>query len=245
MALAFTITDNGDGTGGVCAVTGSGGGTNSLYYASFDGSHGSYSWTLVGSRSGDGNITIASPSPVPLGYYLWQVINVTAGVTTVGPVVLGNLTDATTAVHYRILEAVRVGVNACALSGIPSAQVHRVWLPRVLEGLVTYPAVLICPAGAETDVSQLVGRDDVGYPVLVALVDKQQADNAANMPRNLLWRQKVARYFRWQRLAGVTEVQLPTQIIPDQVVIPEAFAKNLFMSAILFRFISREPRGLT
>lgn len=238
MALSITVTDNGDGTGGVCTITGSAGGTVSLYYALFDGQHQAYSWTLFGSRTGNGNIVITG---LTMGFYLWQCREG----SDASPVYLKNLSDGTTAVHYRILEAVKTGVNAIGLSGIPSAQVHRVWLPRVLEGLTTFPAVLICPVGAETDVSALTGRDDIGYPVLVALVDKQQADNVANMPRNLLWRQKVARYFRHQRLSGVTEVQLPTEIIPDQVVLPEAFSKNLFMSAILFRFVSREPRGLT
>lgn len=238
MAITTTITDSGDGTGGVVAVAGSTiGSTNTLYRAAWDGRMTSYAMTSAGSRVGDGNIAVAT-----LGYALWQVVSVDGATVTVGPVVYQNLTAPTSAFHYSILEAVRVVITSLSLDGVDDVSVQRKWLPTFWSGIHTSPLVQVAPFGAEGDESRLLNKDDVVYPVIVAFADPVDNGTSVNQNRNLLWRQQVAGTIRHQRLEGVPGV-INTKVTPVSIVDPTAFGNNVQVGAIVFNFVHRQVRG--
>jgi hypothetical protein len=119
------------------------------------------------------------------------------------------------------------------------------WARDFTQGRISYPGIVISPYGVET-MSLAEGtnlRDDVGYPVIVSILAADNQDQVNNLGTYLLWREKLARYFRNQPLATVNEVYT-CRIEPQPIVLPAAFQDLVFVSAMCLRFISREQRGL-
>ena len=244
MALSLVIADNADGSGGAAAIAGSDDGSqNRLFCAAFGGATGPLSWNPVGARTGDGAISIPSQGTVPLGYYLWHLEGAVGGASTFATYFRA-LTDASAqSVMDRVLSAVVQQIQTLNLSGIQSVNVVRKWLRRKLETAGQAPQIQVVPIDGESFPGMLTAVDDVGYPVAIIAVDKQNQDYTANQTRNLLWRQQLLRAFRFQRLSGVNEI---INCVPAQqsIIDKAAFDANLFVSLVTLRFISREPRGV-
>jgi len=150
-----------------------------------------------------------------------------------------------TSVHYDCMTAVKSGIEALALAGLSEASilVRKVPIDWDFRTGPRLPGVLIAPLGSET-VAPNAGtnaRDDVGYPVAVAILDADNADATANHERYLAWRQSILRKFRHQPLGAVAGVYT-CLVEPDAITVPEAFLKHHFVSAFVLRFISREER---
>jgi hypothetical protein len=238
----LAITDAADGTGGTAAITGGdAGATNVVSHAIFTGTPGSLTWVLSGSRVGNGSVAVAPGN----GYYLWRVLSSLGGESVVSNLVYQNLTDATQALHYRCLLAVQARIRGLSLTGIASANVRVLKLPRYLRDKDSLPGVAVCPVGKDPNLGGTNERDDIGYPVLVTTVSAGDQDLETNLPRNLLWRQKIQRALRNQHLAGVPSSEIwivkpePLEILDPTLF----FEKDLEYSAMLFRCISRETRG--
>ena len=93
---------------------------------------------------------------------------------------------------------------------------------------------------------------DYGVQCTIVIADNQEPTLQAGFAQVAQWRWKIAMAFRSQELAGVT-VKVDGQpqpgifnayVEPAEVVLPAAWSANLFASALLLRFVSREPRGL-
>ena len=159
---------------------------------------------------------------------------------------LGLASDAT-AVYYDCLVAVQTTIRALGLTGVASASivVKKLPLDRVKKNdALSYPIVLITPVREQispTEGSNL--QDDYVYSVLVTILDddNQEKTLAANLPAYLLWRQQIEHAFQRQRLASLTTVYTATVEPADAVSLP-AWARNLYMTALLLRFYSRETR---
>src|SRR5262249_24124364 len=150
-------------------------------------------------------------------------------------------------VWHRCLLAVQSQIKSLNLTGINASNivVQKVpWARDFTNGALSFPGIVVCPWHAE-DMNPQAGpnrRDDDGYPVLGSIVAKDNQDLTSHLGSYLLWREKIARHFRNQRLVGVPEI-IKTVATPMSVVLPEAFVKGVFHSAFVFRFISREVRG--
>lgn len=244
MAVTFTITDNADGTGGVATFAGSEAlSVNRLYYTAWTGDQGSLTPTLFDSRSGDGTIAIN----LAVGYYLWTATNqYLSGAIPVANMVYQNLTDATTALHYRILQAVKNRIASLSLSGLTSANIKVLWTPITRTGVnASATQIIVSPTGAETNAGGTTSQDDAGYPAYVSIIDPtHSAESAENLARNLKWREQIMRSLTSQRLSGITPVMI-CEWVPDAVVSPEFFKAGIFASPQMFRFKARQTRGLT
>jgi hypothetical protein len=242
MALTLQITDAQDGTGGTATIAGSDvGTTNTLYRASFSGVAGPLTWAMVGSRTGDGTITIAQAT----GYYLWHLTGTVSAATAFAGY-FRPLTDLDEqSENEQILDAVVQKIRTLNLEDVDSASVDFKWMPRKVDSSVDpLPQVQVIPINGETFPGTLTGRDDVGYPVMVVLIDSQDKDFKKNKRRNLMWRSLILKAFRFQHLTGPTEAY---NCIPEQqtIIDPANFKDgNLFVSFIALRFISRERRGV-
>lgn len=241
MAITATWADNEDGTGGVMTIAGSTGGTsNTLTKSAWTGNAGTLSFSAAGSRTGDGTISVSASD----ANYVFLLVNDNGGtITTV--VVYGAVTGgATTSVLYRIMTAMQTQIVALSLEDVSSANVVVKWLPRDLDSSVDpKPMIVICPAPLpENDQSYLTATDHIGYPVLVASLNAQNQDYDDNIARNTLHRQKIRQEFISQGLVGVPEVQY-CRVEPQAIINPAWFDKNVFYSAQVFRFSSRETRG--
>lgn len=144
-------------------------------------------------------------------------------------------------------------IQSLALAGVANSSVviKKLALDRILGSLkqgrlgVALPCVLLLPEPEEQNSAQgLNALDDVVYPVLAVLVlpDNQEPTLAANLPTNLQWRQKLNRAFRQQRLAGAATI-IDTSVTPRAIADPQDWAAGYYVTALSFRFHSREPRG--
>ena len=238
MSVTLTVTDNQDGTGGVATIAGSNGGTVSLYYLTYLGLQQGYSWVLYGTRTGDGTIAVS----LAVGLYFWYCTDSANNVSTLVFQQLSN--TGLQSVHYRSMLAVQTRIQGLGLSGLASNKVVIQWLPRVWDDIdnLALPLVMIAPLGKEGQPGILNNRDDIDYPIVVAIVDRQNEDYQANLQRNTRWREQIFRALRHQRLLGVPEI-ITTDVEPDFVINPEIFNKNLWYSALLTKPRSREARG--
>jgi hypothetical protein len=244
MSITLTITDAADGTGGTATIAGSDAGSaNTLHFAAFTGAVGTPAWVPAGARTGDGTIPVAPGN----GYYLWYAGGLAGGSPALSNVAYQNLSDASQSVHYRCLLATQAVFQALAL--VPPEQVLVFQRPVFFDpgsrpDAYTLPIVLISPTGREGLAGSLTGRDDVVYPVAVSITDRKLGAYEADLARDLLWRQKISRAFRNQRLAGVPEV-ITAGVVPDWILDPGVLAQaRLWKSGFLINFTSREPRGI-
>ena len=151
------------------------------------------------------------------------------------------------AVQYNCMVQVQTVIRALGLTDIASASVvvKKLPLERVKEndGL-NFPVVMITPV--RPTLNPAAGdnvQDDVVYGVLVTLMDadNQEKTLAANLPRNLLWLEQIRRAFHCKRLANVATVYT-CAVEPAEPVLSQAWAQNLWASALLLKFTSREHR---
>lgn len=247
--LTLSVADTNDGSATCTVSGGTAARTCQLLYAPRAAQVGPRAWAAGGTAvfDGSGNATVA-PAP---GFGYW---NFMAAELAVGGLAAANLSPAyfrplvdpdAQSVWDRCVGSVADVVTGLNLSGIASGSVVSRWVPSVKRGIAPAPpCVVVAPWGAEpyqdTGVTE---DDDVGYPVYVGCFDVLDGESRANFTRDLLWREKISRAIRFQRLAAVPEVYI-SRITPDPVVNPEWAANNLLCSAVVFTFVSREPRGV-
>ena len=106
MAISITAADQQNGGGIVVTVAGSSGGSVSCYYQTADQT----SWTLLGSRTGNG--TISGTLTSGKTYYLYGLDG-----TTLSAVISSVVTAAEDAVMERVLAAVKSELQAVATAG--------------------------------------------------------------------------------------------------------------------------------
>jgi hypothetical protein len=161
-------------------------------------------------------------------------------------------------VYESILQSVRQEILALSLPGMADdhvkiVKVYRNLAPSVVPGL---PGVLIFPSGVETMTPVTNASDDIGYPVAVAMLADDRADEADETndgdetalsadkfrDRLLYWRERIRDHFIGQRLANVITVW-DCKVEPSVVVDPPEKMVNLWRGALVLRFVSRERRG--
>jgi hypothetical protein len=152
------------------------------------------------------------------------------------------------AVQFDILEAVQTAIQGLSLSGVSSANVVLLKVATDqapdLPG-VKFPAILIAPFGAET-LTPTAGtnlRDDIEYPVLVAIVVADNRSQTTGFETYLGWRQSIRRKFhhKTEAFSGVSSV-FNSVVTPLAVVDAPAWVRNSFVSGLVVRVSSREVR---
>ena len=235
MPLALSVTDNGDGTGGVATISGSAGGSaNIVYYSLFTGDMGSIAWTSGGSRTADGTVALA----LAKGNYLFQLTSDGA----IGPGGHQSFTDSADAIHKRVLDAVKTRIASTGV--LASAKILVKWWPRATDpDFANLPLIFVAPLGSERFVGQLNTTDDVIYPALVAYIAVQNQDSVANLNTVTMFREKVSKALIKQRLAGIQEVW-DCDIDADTFFDADKFLKNFMVSQMAFGFKARRTRGI-
>jgi hypothetical protein len=235
VALTVTITDAANGGGFTAAVAGSGGAAVSLFALFCAADPLGNNWQAAGSRTGDGTI---SGSLRPGLYFFYA-----ATPTAVSLVAQALLTRGQDALHDCILDA---AAARAALLDLPGVAMIDVRDKPVADGLEYGPyALILTPYGkAEQELGGTNQRDDTGFPVYAILVGYSSVVKEDPQQR---WRKRcrelLRRAFRSQLLPGVDEV-MDCTYTPDPVVTFDGAANQYLVSAQLFSFVCREPRGL-
>lgn len=244
MGISVTFTDHADGTGftGTVAANPDVPDVATFYVLQL----GTSTWIPSGSINGVGSLSIPIPN---MGAYWGFVYWISGGVIQAPSTPTKfRVTDGTQAVMWRCLLSVQEDIESLAVFPTVSVIVQSVPYDRYMGSgtgkVYPFPCVIISPGVAET-MNRKDGtnyRDDVGYPVRIDIVDNDNHANGTDISDHLLARERIARYFRNQALSSVTEIY-NCEAIPGPISDHTAFDKNLFVSTLTLRFISREIRG--
>jgi hypothetical protein len=150
-----------------------------------------------------------------------------------------------------MLVEVREQIQALDLPGIGTGNILIAASPAI-EILnmpsVRFPAVVIGPFGAEEVTAQSNLRDDVRYPVLLAICDtlasrsdEEHGDKQREgLDKRLGWRQTIRQALSNQRLTQTLGFSL--SVTPLSIVETRAFERDLWVSSLLLRLSNREGR---
>ncbi len=149
------------------------------------------------------------------------------------------------AILYDVLLAVQSQIVSLNLSGIDSAHVILQKVPSDRDGdlpATKFPCVIVAPFGPEilnaADGTNL--RDDIIYPVIVAILAADNGDQSANFNTYLTWREQIRHSFHNKVLGTLCyRVQVQPQDIVDRGA---WFERNLFASGVVLQCFNREAR---
>ena len=245
MALSVTLTDLGNNTGATATIAGSDGGSNNDVYTQ---NPRSGAWTLSGSRTGDGAVTLG----LARGLYWAYVAGEVGGSPAVSPVT-SSLTAVTRSgdesIQEQLMNAVVAGIQAISptVTGPTwSLSASRVYKQKVgaPHPNMTYPAVVVCAPVAETIGGGDNLREDYGHPVAVLIVNKSSIDNPDDIPDFTLARDRIIKYFISQHLQ-LTGIQTMTCTVEAGPIFnPPDTGFHETISTFTLRFRVRETRGV-
>jgi hypothetical protein len=243
---SLSVLDHGDNTGASASISLSEpSAANVVYLQNVSGEGIIGTWQVAGTRTGDGDVDLA----LPAGHYFAYVASSGDTLTMVSSVVYFVVTDGALALHARCLDAVQARIRTLALPDLADERVivQKFPMDRNLvgdEGL-GLPAVIVSPRRAAMPPTVGTnGFDDVHYDVLVTIFDRDNEEPTleADLDRQLLWREHIARAFRNQRLTGVPEI-INAEVDPVEELSKDGWKHQLMISNLLLRFTSRESRG--
>ena len=141
--------------------------------------------------------------------------------------------------HYDAMTAIKTMIEGLTLTNFTGEVViqEMAWHEKGVSG-TTLPFISISPFGAETTGDANSNEDEVGYPILIAIIAQRCA---TDLEQRLAWRQKIRRRLRNASLSGQTR-NFNLILEPQEVVSRAAWRIQLFGSALLVRAMYEEPR---
>jgi len=151
-----------------------------------------------------------------------------------------------------ILGAVKTGITGLSLTGLSSTLVFTQKVPSIRPADLPKtnppaPVVVIAPFGGET-LTPTAGtnlRDDIIYPILVAIVAPDSQTQATDRDKYLTWRESIRKKFH-HNLTAFTSLStvFNSTVQPQAIIDPGAFFdRNVLVSAIVLQVSSREARS--
>jgi hypothetical protein len=242
----LAVADNADGTGAVATISATGSGAAvTLYRAAAGGRPGPLIWTASGTRTGNGTI----PAAVPVGPYWWYAVAVTGGGSAVSGLVYQPVTSGPPSpanLWDRIVDAAVVAIQGLALPGMAGVDKLR---NQTLPKLAGFPCIVAsCFGEAEVMLGGDAVADEIGYPVLVTIVNNTMND-AWTEDEELAWRGAIRGRFAYRRLDGVPEVTTctpePLPAVAPPLATPDSRrpGADRLDSKMVLRFVARVTRG--
>lgn len=148
------------------------------------------------------------------------------------------------ATYTNILNAVKSTIQGLSLDGVASSNIVIGKVPTDRVGLLAAtPGILIAPFGSSSVVGGTNINDDISYPVLIAMLQTSNTDQAANRDRALTWSGRISSVFRKSRLSGVPTVYQCNLTSDTKFDSSAFFTANVDVNVIQLQFINREARG--
>lgn len=155
-------------------------------------------------------------------------------------------------VHGKLIDATVSAIEGLNLSGVADANVLGQAVAEGKEsatsGVSNYPAIVVSPVNRET-IPPLGGtnkRDEVTYPVQVAIVDAaNRSQSLTQLDTWLKYREDLIDHFIHNRVSITGNHRVSDQtIVPGPIVEPNAWReKDLFVSMFMIEFkLWRERR---
>lgn len=239
----IAFTDNGDGTGGIFAITGSSGGTNTLWVSMFQGSNNA-PFVNAGSRVGDGSIAFATDAGPGIAF----VITDNSGTLSVSDPKRFRVTSGASSLHMRCAIAIREWILSMNIPGVPTEpELHTI--TKVGARLETILAerdpigtscVYYIPV-IETHTPADNVFNSVRYPVQVILLIESGQNLHAGLEDILHYRELM--HLGIEQLNDVPEVH-DTIIQPGAIVDPGRWVQNYDASILTVICESEQRRGI-
>jgi hypothetical protein len=141
--------------------------------------------------------------------------------------------------HYDALTAIKTLIDGLSLSGLDGGVVIQevAWHEKGVTN-TTLPFISVSPFGSESTGDANSNEDEVGYPILIAIL---ASPCATELETRLGWRQKIRRRLRNASLYGQAR---NFNLIPEPLACVDlaAWRLKLFGSAIVVRCLYEEPR---
>lgn len=204
--------------------------------------HGrSTAWRSGGTRTGNGPVTVAT-GPGAFWFYAANTTDVSGPAYQV-------VDDGTLGMWDQILEGVRARMLLLNIDGISDGNIttHGIADQNIVKKLDDGDRLIVAPAGGEALQvgSGPMQRDDLDYPVLVALL------SAANKQQSDVMRR---RWFRIRETIRKAFINQPLQVsnghvwrcvtAPLDPIVREWWEDNAMVSPQQLVFTSRETRGI-
>lgn len=244
--MAVSWADNHDGTGVTVAVSGVGvTDVTTPVTQYFPGGLGSAgTWVQHDPITGNGDSVLS----LGRGHYFGYGSTDDGSSVTLTSVEYFNVTEDEESTHYQILEAVQSRIIAVNLDEVgANVLIRKIPTERGNDdSTYSYPVIMVSPMGTE----QLRGgtnmRDDVGYPVLISILAKNNQDlTDTNLNKFLLWRERLSSAFRGDQQLQLTSLQVhKTNVEAGPVLSPTAVWNNQFQCSLTIRCEARQVRGL-
>lgn len=233
MSLTLAVADNADGTGAVATIAGSTGSVAVWTQPVQLGGPLAASWTLAGTRSGNGTVALS----LGLGTYWAYALNVSLVST---PVYFG-VTQSADAVASRLQDALVARLLGLSMTGNPNARI--LGAINENEKIAQFPCTYCVFAGeAEVEESGLTTRDTIVYHFRLRIVDRCSPDDGANRKMYQLWKQQYMRALRNQRFLAVPE-SLTTRVRPRKSQFLAGGTWQLWSMELDVECVARETRG--
>lgn len=237
-----SFADNADGTGTVSVSGSDAGATNAVQVLAIDNQWPSSDWSLSASRTGDGDVNIATGA----GIFWLSVRSTLSGNSSWSIPQYVTVTDGAVPVETQIVDAVVARIRLLGLTGITSARVFGQILltPDFVKNMKGGDAVLVAPWDGESLIpGGPTNRDYYSYPIVIALVaNANQSDS--NVDRWRKWRQLIRHAFATQALVTPSAQIYSADYLKISGLIREYWNRNLGASLLGFSFKSRELRGM-
>lgn len=231
---ALSVADKRDGTGATATISNSTTGTtNTVFTSPWPGD----SFSQSGQRTGDGDVNLS----LTVGPHWAYVTSVLGDAFAFSDMVQFRATDASNAVLYRALVAVRDVIQGLSLSGIDNNDI--VWRKVPWDREIDHPGIIVSPTKEALQPASNL-RDDVDYPIMVTMIRVSNQHFTGGMDVFTLWRQQIRRALNRKALSGVPEVYT-TRVEHGSVILPEAFSRMYDVGALLVHCIAREPNSVT
>lgn len=233
MAVTLSIADNTDGTGATATISGSSGGSVTVWIGRVTGELGTVVFSSAGSRTGNGTLAIATTTKAR--YFGYAVDG-----TDRSNLVYFAVTETADAVATRLMEAIRDTLSLLAIP--PVANIYEQMFAD--ESNIKYPCTILSVEGlSESITTKLNSHDDYGRPVKVMFADRADRWDHTKLAQYESWRQAGIRCFVSQQLAGVPEV-VSCVVEPYVIVDPNARQYQHMVAGFAVRATTREPRGI-
>lgn len=242
--MMITFADNGDGTGGVVTVSGTGGSAiNRLYISRFAGTNRSRTFELAGTRTGDGTITVAAET----GPFLAMLTSATeSDIEFTDPIVF-RVTNSEVPLHYRVCEAIREFMLDLALPALPTdPELHVIAKvgAKFKELIGNNDSIVFYIPSQE--VLEFASNSDstVSYPVDVVIHIKSGNTLRINIREIMLSREIAAFSLKAEPLPDLPEIHT-VNVQPNILVDPSKWALNYDVSVITFVALTERNEIIT
>lgn len=239
----IVVVNNDDGTATVTVDDSEAGATNTVRVIKVDTQWTWNEWVDTGeSRTGDGDVDV----PLSSGVYWFQVTSVGAGSETSSIPVMQWVSSGADPVLMQVLDAVVARIRTLLLADITSDKVQDFTAIDVKNlGELRENTILVVPLDQEgLDPGGPTNADFIEYPILVAACAPANRAHTDRTLRNkwFLWRERIRQSLITDKLTISTGTIVQTKYTPMTPYDRSWWERGGFVSPLVFRFVSKEPR---